>query len=89
MATEVSRACSMGKLETCGCRQFFQESMNTWSWQGCERNVDFADWFTKNFHRQTDGNGVKGQPAKAKDVLFKVHQHNNRVGRLVSVRPIW
>lgn len=76
VVTQVARACSIGKLTTCGCLPVLDQRTNQWYWKGCDHNVDFANTFTHRFLDSKDG---------AKDFTSKVNRHNNKVGRNVSI----
>ena len=77
MITQVSRACAMGKLMSCGCTApTFDKVNRKWLWDGCDNNVHFGERYTKNF--------LDSKEKNSKDSLSRMHMHNNRVGRMVS-----
>ncbi len=75
VGSQVARACSMGKLETCGCQPHLDHKTNTWKWRGCNHNVEFGHNFARKFLDFKEG---------AKDLQSHMNLHNNRAGRLVG-----
>ena len=77
MMMQVSRACAMGKLPSCGCKAPKYDQMEKrWQWEGCENNMHFAEKFTKKF--------LDSKQEGSRDLLSQVHLHNTRAGRMVS-----
>ena len=73
----IARACSEGKLSSCGCDKRYRGVSNAgWQWGGCSDNIHFADQFSRKF---VDA-GEKGR-----DFRTVVNLHNNEAGRTVSV----
>lgn len=71
----VARACSMGKLVSCGCGKASIGSPVSWRWSGCNHNIDFGIQFSKMLLDSRE---------KAKDIRSRINTHNNQVGRNVS-----
>lgn len=77
MSHAIARACSEGKLSSCGCDKRYRGVSNAgWQWGGCSDNIHFADQFSRKF---VDA-GEKGR-----DFRTVVNLHNNEAGRTVSV----
>ena len=72
--TQVARACSLGKLASCGCQPSLDVATNTWMWKGCNHNVDYGNDFARKFLDSKEN---------AKDLQSQINLHNNRAGRLV------
>lgn len=85
VAHSVARACSQGRLISCGCdpssyRQRDKKSSKInnaalWKWRGCSHNLHFGFEFSKMFLDSRE---------KAGDIHSKISLHNNQAGRLVS-----
>lgn len=82
---QVSTACSMGKLKSCGCDMSVIHRPNiagstlvgeTFEWGGCSHNVDFGEHYAKKF---LDSKEI------ARDIHSQINLHNNRAGRLVCL----
>lgn len=80
IAHSVARACSMGRLLSCGCDpSSYKEKAVTkdrniqWKWGGCSHNVKYGMDFSKQFLDSLE---------KAGDIQSTVNLHNNRAGRL-------
>ena len=80
VVSQVARACSMGKLESCGCQPHLDHKTNTWKWKGCNHNVEFGHNFARKFLDFKEG---------AKDLHSHMNLHNNRAGRLVSITIVY
>lgn len=74
MVAQISRACALGNLRSCGCQPEVDHDSGLWKWTNCETNLDFADRFTRRF---------LDKRKSAKDLTFQSHIHNSRVGRKV------
>ena len=73
---QVSKACSMGKLKSCGCDMSMHgEVKDNFEWGGCSHNVEFGDRFARKFSFSRE---------RSRDVHGQINLHNNRAGRLVS-----
>ncbi|XP_023247127.1 protein Wnt-10b [Copidosoma floridanum] len=80
VAHSVSRACSMGRLISCGCDPSSYTGKTAkpgsggtqWKWGGCSHNLDFGMEFSKQF---LDAREVAG------DIQSTVNLHNNQAGR--------
>ena len=86
VTSQVARACSMGKLSSCGCdappvinhntpADARRQRLQQWRWRGCSHNMQFGERFAKKFLDSKE---------KAKDLQSQINLHNNRAGRLVS-----
>ncbi|XP_045178964.2 protein Wnt-10b-like [Mercenaria mercenaria] len=77
---QVSKACSMGKLKSCGCDMSMQgEVRDKFEWGGCSHNVEFGDNFARKFTRARE---------TARDIHARINLHNNRAGRLVILKNV-
>lgn len=92
VAHSVSRACSMGRLLSCGCdpssyagkaaKLVSQGGAGSsggstqWKWGGCSHNLEYGMEFSKQF---LDAREVAG------DIQSTVNLHNNQAGRNVSI----
>ncbi|CAB0031585.1 unnamed protein product [Trichogramma brassicae] len=80
VAHSVSRACSMGRLISCGCDPSSYTGRETkmvgggtqWKWGGCSHNLEYGMEFSKQF---LDAREVAG------DIQSTVNLHNNQAGR--------
>ncbi|XP_011504792.1 PREDICTED: protein Wnt-10a [Ceratosolen solmsi marchali] len=80
VAHSVSRACSMGRLISCGCDPSSYTGKSTksgggstqWKWSGCSHNLEYGMEFSKQF---LDAREVAG------DIQSTVNLHNNQAGR--------
>lgn len=82
VAHNVARACSMGRLLSCGCDPSNYKGKTPakargvqWKWGGCSHNLDYGMEFSRQFLDTRE---------KAGDIQSTVNLHNNRAGRLVS-----
>ncbi|XP_025110707.1 protein Wnt-10a-like isoform X2 [Pomacea canaliculata] len=85
---QVSTACSMGKLKSCGCDMSVLHGHNvagptpvgkTFEWGGCSHNVDFGERYAKKFLDSKE---------QARDLHSQINLHNNRAGRLAVIRNV-
>lgn len=73
---QVAKACSLGKLKSCGCDMTQHgQARQKWEWGGCSHNVEFGYKFAHKFMDSKE---------RAKDIHAKINIHNNRAGRLVN-----
>lgn len=73
---QVAKACSLGKLKSCGCDMSQQGKVRSkFEWGGCSHNVDFGENFAKKF--------LDAKEKRSRDIHAKINLHNNRAGRLV------
>ncbi|XP_052814977.1 protein Wnt-10a-like [Mya arenaria] len=77
---QVSKACSMGKLKSCGCDMSNHGQIkDNFEWGGCSHNVEFGDRFAKKFTIARD---------RARDIHGRINHHNNRAGRMVILKNV-
>ncbi|GAB6018701.1 Wnt10p [Chamberlinius hualienensis] len=81
----IARACSLGKLMSCGCGQSSipfpsgpyavspGSSRSNWRWSGCNHNIDFGVQFSKML--------LDSREKGSQDIHSKINTHNNQVGR--------
>lgn len=82
VAHSVARACSMGRLLSCGCDPSSYKGKppskargTQWKWGGCSHNLDYGMEFSRQFLDTRE---------RAGDIQSTVNLHNNQAGRLVS-----
>ncbi|XP_050448575.1 protein Wnt-10a [Cataglyphis hispanica] len=80
VAHSVARACSMGRLLSCGCDPSSYKGKTPanargvqWKWGGCSHNLDYGMEFSRQFLDTRE---------KAGDIQSTVNLHNNQAGRL-------
>ncbi|XP_035717999.1 protein Wnt-10b-like isoform X2 [Vespa mandarinia] len=80
VAHSVARACSMGRLLSCGCdpssykvKPPAKARGTQWKWGGCSHNLDYGMEFSRQFLDSRE---------KAGDIQSTVNLHNNQAGRL-------
>merc|ERR1719361_2904397 len=84
VAHALTRACSSGKLENCGCdRSLRGISPEGFQWSGCSDNVDFGITFSRNFVDARDRRKSRKNPNKAQPFM---NLHNNEAGRKLLER---
>ncbi|KAL5006171.1 hypothetical protein ScPMuIL_017329 [Solemya velum] len=77
---QVAKACSLGKLKSCGCDMSKHGKVQQkWEWGGCSHNVQYGEQFAHKFLDAKE---------KAKDIHAKINLHNNRAGRLAVIRNV-
>nr|BAD93239.1 WNT [Dugesia japonica] len=78
VAHQVTKACSKGVHDSCGCDRTIYDipETATFKWSGCSHNIHFGAAFTRQFLDITEKTRVNKRPEKA---LTKLH--NNHVGR--------
>ena len=85
MVYAITKACSEGKIQNCGCDTRFngQVTSQGWQWGGCSDDVDFGAQFAHSFLdvRETEDIGQKNDNELG---LSLVNLHNNAAGRRVS-----
>lgn len=78
----ITRACSQGELKTCGCdthrRGRASDEEGDFDWGGCSDNINYGIKFAKAF--------VDARERMVKDARALMNLHNNRCGRMVSVK---
>ena len=83
VAHAVTRACSLGELDKCGCDANVKgKTPEGYHWSGCSDNIAFGSAFSKKFvdsrEKSKDNKGVKSSRGL-------VNLHNNQAGRKVNV----
>ncbi|XP_064598367.1 protein Wnt-10b-like [Liolophura sinensis] len=76
---QVSKACSLGKLQSCGCDVTVYGRAKNWEWGGCSHNLEFGETFAKKFLDLKE---------KAHDIHAKINLHNNKVGRMAVIENV-
>ncbi|XP_041374904.1 protein Wnt-10a-like isoform X2 [Gigantopelta aegis] len=86
---QVSKACSMGKLKSCGCDMSVYgltrahpnayAQRKKFEWGGCSHNVDFGEQYAKKFLDSKE---------MARDIHSQINLHNNKAGRLAVIRHV-
>ncbi|KAK3721215.1 hypothetical protein RRG08_044224 [Elysia crispata] len=85
---QVSKACSMGKLKSCGCdmqlhgrrgRHMRRDVSRDFQWGGCSHNIHFGAQYARKFLNSRD---------RARDIHSQINLHNNRAGRLAVIRNV-
>ncbi|WAR15394.1 WNT4-like protein [Mya arenaria] len=77
VAHAVTRACSKGDLQTCGCdRTVSGRSSDGFEWSGCSDNIGFGTAFSQKF---VDARERRRKNKNIKRVLMNLH--NNEAGR--------
>lgn len=80
VAHSVTRSCSSGDLQKCGCDRTVSGSSNDgFMWSGCSDNIAFGVLFSKTF---VDAREKKGRVASDRQLM---NLHNNEAGRRVSL----
>merc|ERR1719216_749134 len=78
VAHAVTRSCSSGELENCGCdRSLRGMSPEGFQWSGCSDNVDFGVTFSRTFVDAQDRRKSRKRPKKAQPLM---NLHNNEAG---------
>lgn len=78
VAHAVSKACGLGKLESCGCDPKSQRGgsvLADWRWSGCSHNMDFGLKFSRF---------LLDSRQRGHDIHSRIHLHNSQVGRTVN-----
>ena len=80
VAHAVTRACSKGDLQQCGCdRTVSGRSSDGFEWSGCSDNIEFGTGFSRKF---VDARERKRKKKTIERYLMNIH--NNEAGRKVS-----
>jgi len=84
VAHAVTRSCSSGELENCGCdRSLRGMSPEGFQWSGCSDNVDFGVTFSRTFVDAQDRRKSRKRP---KNPISLMNLHNNEAGRKLLER---
>ncbi|CAH1788772.1 unnamed protein product [Owenia fusiformis] len=76
VTSQVARACSLGKLKSCGCDLSNDgRRAKQWEWGGCSHNIHWGDKFAQKF--------LDSKETSAKDIHSRINLHNNKVGRIM------
>lgn len=88
MVYSVTQACSIGRLELCGCGRTPKMKLENknWLWGGCSDNIAYGVRFSKNFTDAVEKKRMKDQEAAATSRAL-MNLHNNEAGR--TVRQSW
>ena len=79
VAHSVTRSCSSGDLQKCGCDRTVSGASNEgFMWSGCSDNIAFGVLFSKTF---VDAREKKGRVSSDRQLM---NLHNNEAGRRVS-----
>uniref|UniRef100_T1E0Z8 Protein Wnt n=1 Tax=Dendrocoelum lacteum TaxID=27895 RepID=T1E0Z8_9PLAT len=78
VAHQVTKACSKGVHDSCGCDRTIYDTPETanFKWSGCSHNIHFGAAFTRQFLDVNEKVRLKKRPEKA-----LMNLHNNHVGR--------
>ncbi|XP_059141096.1 protein Wnt-10b-like [Physella acuta] len=85
---QVSQACSMGKLKSCGCdmsvhgrkgEYAFKDTDRKFEWGGCSHNIEFGAKYAMKFMDYKED---------ARDIHSQINIHNNRAGRLAVIKNV-
>jgi len=86
VAHAVTRSCSSGELENCGCdRSLRGMSPEGFQWSGCSDNVDFGVTFSRTF---VDAQDRRKSRKKPKNPISLMNLHNNEAGRKLLERTM-
>ena len=82
VAHAVTRACSSGSLERCGCDPNVRERypVTDFEWAGCSDNIAFGSTFSRKFVDARERG--KGKNNRSNRAIMNIH--NNRAGRKVA-----
>lgn len=82
VAYSITRACSKGELNECGCDNAIRQRKprGSWEWGGCSDDISFGAQFSRKF---VDA----GEDAFTAQGLMNLH--NNEAGRRVRCRLSW
>jgi len=84
VAHAVTRSCSSGELENCGCdRSLRGMSPEGFQWSGCSDNVDFGVTFSRTF---VDAQDRRKSRKKPRNPISLMNLHNNEAGRKLLER---
>jgi len=80
VANAVTRSCSTGTIDRCGCDRSIQgRAKEGFEWSGCSDNIAYGNAFAKTFVDARER--VKGSSTLASKALMNLH--NNNAGRKV------
>lgn len=86
VAHAVTRSCSSGELENCGCdRSLRGMSPEGFQWSGCSDNVDFGVTFSRTF---VDAQDRRKSRKKPRNPVSLMNLHNNEAGRKLLERTM-
>lgn len=86
VAYSVTQACSIRRLEVCGCGRTPKMKLENknWLWGGCSDNIAYGVRFSKKFTDAVEKKRMKGQePTATSRALMNLH--NNEAGRTVRL----
>lgn len=82
VAYSVTQACSIGRLEVCGCGRTPKMKLKNknWLWGGCSDNIAYGVRFSKKFTDAVEKKRMRAQePSATSRALMNLH--NNEAGR--------
>ena len=83
VAHAVTRACSSGKLNKCGCdRTIRGPSKDGFEWSGCSDNIAYGTAFSRAFVDARDRRRSKNNKNSGRKLM---NLHNNEAGRKVCI----
>lgn len=85
VAYSVTHACSIGRLDVCGCGRTPKMKLENknWIWGGCSDNIAYGVRFSKKFTHAVERKRMEGMEKIAmRRAIMNIH--NNEAGRLVS-----
>lgn len=88
VAYSVTQACSIGRLDVCGCGRTPKMKLKNknWMWGGCSDNIAYGVRFSDKFTDAVERKRMKGlEKIAMRRAIMNIH--NNEAGRLVSFYP--
>lgn len=85
VAYSVTQACSIGRLDVCGCGRTPKMKLKNknWMWGGCSDNIAYGVRFSNKFTYAVERKRMMGrQKIAMRRAIMNIH--NNEAGRLVS-----
>lgn len=84
VAYSVTQACSIGRLDVCGCGRTPKMKLKNknWIWGGCSDNIAYGTRFSKRFADAVEKKRMKDPRATSRALM---NLHNNEAGREVAL----